>query len=156
MIGPESRLWTTLAANATAAQAAHGLDVRSFTRIETATQVGVSDVEYAIDRFCGWIELKTSSVRKETSKLTLHSPFTTSQWRWLSRHHRPSANQRSWLLVGRLGPRTWTEFLLLTPRPAFVLTQMRVAPLLQEVRELPGVYTFAHALDLLHFIGKET
>ena len=158
MIATESRLWQKLAEAAILVRGDPAevgrLNVRSLSRIETpSTQNGVSDVEYAINRYSGWIELKTSSIKRDESKLTFHAPFTTAQYTWIRTHHLPSYYQRSWLLVGRMGVRTWSEWLLIPPRPALLLTQMRVAPSLLHIREQRGVHSFLTAREVLSFLG---
>ena len=110
MIGTEAALWRAL----------RGARTRRdlLTRVETGeTASGVSDVEYVLrsSGHHGWIELKTFSTDNETRALRLHSPFTFAQASWLLSHHIPERKLVSWLLLGRLGPRTWRELILVPP-----------------------------------------
>ncbi len=110
MIGTERALWRTLSAAS---------DPRDqLTRIETGvTMTGVSDVEYVFRTtgHHGWVELKTFAIERDDRPFTLHSPFTFAQASWLLLHHMPEHKLVSWLLLGRLGPRTWKEFILVPP-----------------------------------------
>ena len=133
MSGTESALWEHLlrAAGRKPAQAF----VKSLARIETgSTRGGVSDVEYVIDRWHGWVELKTASVVREDSLLSLHCPFTLQQYQWLVTHHAPADRMRSWLLIGRMGPRTWLEWFLLPPSASVQFLHVRKPPTLGSVR----------------------
>lgn len=132
MIGTESKLWEALDS--------HAPNESTFTRIETITRLGVSDVEYALKPWHGWIELKTSSSRRN-GRLTLHSAFTLPQAQWLAVHHDPKHHMRSWLLIGFLGPRTWREFMLLPPNAAIHLVHVRKAPSYIMMRGHKGVVT---------------
>lgn len=110
MTGTETALWRALS------KAQQPRDL--FTRIETGGTVGgVSDVEYVLraSGHHGWIELKTFSTDDDTRAIRLHSPFTFPQASWLLAHHMPERKLISWLLLGRLGPRTWRELILVPP-----------------------------------------
>lgn len=132
MIGTESKLWANLQ-NAAEGTACH------MTRIETSTCSGVSDVEYVTDNWHGWVELKTSSAQRETSLFTLHSPYTTAQAQWLLDHHDPTKHLRSWLIVGRTGPRTWKEYVLIPPRHSVICLHIRKASRMLDVFSKQGV-----------------
>lgn len=132
MIGTESKLWENLQ-NAAKGTSCH------MTRIETSTCNGVSDVEYVTDNWHGWIELKTCSIQRDTSLFTLHSPYTTAQAQWLIDHHDPDKNLRSWLLIGRIGSRTWKEYILIPPRQSIVCLHIRKASRATTVFGKPGV-----------------
>ena len=110
MIGTETALWRALRG------ARERRDL--FTRVETGeTASGVSDVEYVLraSGHHGWIELKTFSTERDDRTIRLHSPFTFPQASWLLSHHMPERKLISWLLLGRLGPRTWRELILVPP-----------------------------------------
>jgi hypothetical protein len=121
-----------------------------FTRIETGTALGVSDVEYVTHDWHGWIELKVSLTVGETSRITFGSEFTAEQWNWLTLHHRPKQNLRSWLLIGFGGTARWRSLLLVAPMSAIPFLSLSEAPSLQAIQRRPGVYrarTLAEALD---------
>lgn len=110
MIGTEKALWRALS------NASQPRDL--FTRIETgATAPGVSDVEYVLRDTGqhGWVELKTFATDRDDKSISLHAPFTFAQASWLLSHHMPEHRMYSWLLLGRLGPRTWKELILVPP-----------------------------------------
>lgn len=148
MIGTESKLWETLE------RAAKGTDC-NMNRIETTTRNGVSDVEYVTPKWNGWIELKTSSAMKDSSKLTLHCPYTSWQLQWLLDHDKPTRNLRSWLLIGRIGSRTWKEFLLLPPRLSVACLQFRKVPRIDKLCETKGVIRCADAHEVIHTLKGE-
>lgn len=145
MIGTETKLWQTLHK---AADAAH-----LYTRIETSTAAGVADVEYVAAPWHGWIELKTCAVLRETSRLTLESPYTLAQLGWLLKHHDPAHRLRSWLLVGFRGARTWREWWLLSPRASVALVHVRKAPSVREMRERKGIVYGATAQDVVNAVA---
>lgn len=72
------------------------------TRIETSTALGVSDVEYVIGTYHGWLELKRSTAKLSSSKIALSTDYTTQQYQWLLAHHRPQNNLCSFLVIGRM------------------------------------------------------
>lgn len=111
----EQKLWEKLR------NAAQGVRGERFTRIETSTVDGVSDVEYVTAQWHGWIELKVSHTPTLKPPYVLGSTFTLDQSRWLLEHHRPHRGLRSWLLIGFASTRAsrWREFLLLDARLAF-------------------------------------
>lgn len=152
MIGTETALWKKLA------QAKEQLprgDGYSLTRIETDTALGVSDVEYRTKRFHGWIELKTTSVKRPDSKLILHCPYTLAQYRWLSDHQNTLFYLRSWLLIGRTGPRTWQEWIMIPPEPSVKLLSVRVAPTLRSVLDAESTIRCKDATEVLRQLNKE-
>lgn len=135
MIGTESKLWENLQ------NAARGTPCH-MTRIETSTANGVSDVEYVTENWHGWIELKTCSVQRDTSLFTLHCPYTTAQAQWLIDHHDLGKSLRSWLIVGRIGSRTWKEYILIPPRESVICLHIRKASRLSEVFKKQGVMRY--------------
>lgn len=145
MIGTETKLWKTLSAAAEESQV--------YTRIETSTATGVADVEYVASPWHGWIELKTCEVLRETSRLTLESPYTLAQLGWLLTHHDPAHHLRSWLLVGFRGARTWREWWLLSPRASAALVHVRKAPSVQEMRSRKGIVRAATAQDVVKAVA---
>lgn len=147
MIGTEQKLWQRMRDTAPKAL--------EMTRIETPTRAGVSDVEYVVrGGVHGWIELKTSSTKNESSLLTLHTPLTLQQLTWLLSHHNPKTHLCSWLLIGFLGPRTWRMFMLVPPKHATGLLHMRRAPLLHDLLRRPEVSTFTNVRLMLDFVAK--
>ncbi len=117
MIDTEAKLWAKL----DAATKSRGL----FTRIETSTVAGVSDVEYVMEPWCGWVELKTCNHPRPGKPYSPHSEFTLSQASWLLAHHNTRFYQSSWLLMGVIGPLTWREYILLEPTQALMLLRGR-------------------------------
>jgi hypothetical protein len=142
MIGTESKLWDNLQ------NAAKGTSC-NMTRIETSTCNGVSDVEYVTSNWHGWIELKTSSAQRETSLLNLHTPYTSAQLQWLLDHHDVERHLRSWLVIGRVGVRTWREYLLIPPRESVICMQFRKVSRVIDVQQKHGVIRCATAHDVI-------
>jgi hypothetical protein len=70
----------------------------------------------------------------------LHSPFTPAQSAWLFDHHQPAYNLRSYMLLGVLGSRTWSEFLLLEPKAALLLVAGWRGVTQEEMRKREGVH----------------
>lgn len=92
-----------------------------FTRFENALEVGVSDVEYVLRPWHGWVELKVSATVREASPLRFGHELTAEQCSWLLAHHYPRRYLRSWVLVGMYGRGLgWKGFMLL---PATSTTQ---------------------------------
>lgn len=102
-------------------------------RFEVLTQTGVSDVEYVLCGWHGWIELKVSTTRDEDAPLRFGSPFTVEQCTWLLAHHDPRRFLRSWLLIGFGAGARWRQ-LLLVPAPDSILL-LRPATTLRMLRE---------------------
>lgn len=153
MIGTENKLWDNIG------RAAKGTDC-NMNRIETTTRDGVSDIEYVAQGkrkkvWHGWIELKTSSAQKDSSKLTLHTPYTPAQVQWLLDHDNPEQNMRSWLLIGRVGVRTWKEYLLITPRASVMCMQFREVPRVADVYNKQGVIRCATAHEVIQVLKGE-
>lgn len=147
MMKTEKQLWKSIDREVTGAASLHPGE--RFTRIETATALGVSDVEYVTRDWHGWIELKVSLTVGEASRIALGSSFTAEQWNWLTLHHRPSQNLRSWLLIGFGGAVRWRGLLLVAPMSAIPFLSVSDAPSLQAIQRRPGVYqarTIAEAL----------
>lgn len=129
----ERQLWDTLQRALQRAGYAGGA-----TRFEVTTAEGVSDVEYVLAGWHGWVELKVSPVVRLTSLLRFGSPFTAGQCAWLLAHHNPRRHLRSWLLIGMYDGRgAWAEFMLL-PAPA-TPALLRSSPTLAIVRAATGV-----------------
>lgn len=119
MIGTEKALWRALS------NASGPRDL--LTRVETGmTAGGVSDIEYVFRTtgHHGWLELKTFATDRDDRPISLHTPFTFAQASWLMAHHMPELKMYSWLLLGRLGPRTWKELILVPPDIAAVKLMM--------------------------------
>lgn len=151
MIGTESRLWQMLRDNV----GEHYADAH-FARIESPITPGCSDVHYALQPWTGWIELKTASKPRPHKPLSLHSPLTLAQASWLL-HHRDTQNyQRSWLLIGLLGPRTWRGFLLVAPVPALKLLKVRKGEPFEDFLLRPEVYPLPTIKDVLKRIKRKT
>ena len=132
MIGTESRLWEVLKASVARFPG-------RFTRIESGTVDGISDVEYILPPWHGWIELKTLHWPRKGRPFSLHCPFTLSQCSWLLDHHRPADNLRSWLLLGVVGPRTWARFILIRAPLTTHLLEIRQGPPHEWLLGLDGV-----------------
>lgn len=148
MIGTESKLWENLE------RAAKGTDC-TMNRIETTTRNGVSDVEYVTPEWHGWIELKTSSAQRDNSLLTLHTPYTSQQLQWLLDHDDRDHSLRSWLLIGRVGVRTWKEYLLMTPRASVMCMQFRKVSRVSDVYDKQGVIRCATAHEVIQILKGE-
>jgi len=124
MIGTEKALWRSLS------KASEPRDL--LTRIETGeTASGVSDIEYVFRHTGrhGWVELKTFSTDRNDKPITLHTPFTFGQASWLLAHNIPEQKLFSYLLLGRLGPRTWREMFLVPADIAVTKMMMKRRPL---------------------------
>lgn len=104
------------------------------SRFEVTTQTGVSDVEYVLNGWHGWVELKVSATARDDSPLRLGHALTAEQCAWLLSHHVPMRHLRSWMLIG-LGGRSggWRGFVLL-PAPATPRFLRPVAPSLGGLR----------------------
>lgn len=144
MIGTESKLWALLDSNVSEHyRTAH------FSRIESAITPGCSDIHYAMTPWAGWIELKTASPPREGKALALHSPFTFAQASWLLNNNETADHQRSWMLIGILGARTWKGFVLVQPVPALKLLKVRKGEAFDKFLLRAGVYQEHTMKDVL-------
>ena len=152
MIGTESKLWKRM----TDVNAEGGWTrLRSLDRIESPITPGASDIVYSGRVNSGWIELKTASWPRAGRAFTLHSPFTAAQSTWLLSHHNPAHNQRSYLLLGIIGPRTWREFILFDARTAVALLQGRAGVPHEKLLKRIGVRQFSSMSDLIEALDEE-
>lgn len=125
-------------------------------RVETGmTAAGVSDVEYVLGTWHGWVELKAVLPPRVRKPYTLHTPFTVPQLQWLVRHHIPRQRLRSWLLLGVAGAQTWRELVLLPPPQAVHLLNVRTPVAHEFINGRPGVVRCTGAEDLYHALTKE-
>lgn len=108
MISTEKRLWQVIK------RGAKKHPTHKYTRIETVTVDGVSDVEYSAPPWHGWLELKAANMPGVGRPFRLHSDFTLAQCSWLIAHHTPRNRIRSWMLIGIIGKRTWQGFVLIS------------------------------------------
>lgn len=107
-----------------------------FTRFERALEAGVSDVEYVLRPWHGWVELKVSGTVRAESPLRFGHALTAEQASWLHAHHDPRWWLRSWVLVGLYGGGVtgWRGFLLL-PAPASLQFLRTVQPSVLSLQE---------------------
>jgi hypothetical protein len=122
VISTEQRLWQVVK------KQTDKLPAVTYTRIETGTIDGVSDIEYVAPPWCGWIELKTARMPRAGKPFSLQSDFTLLQCDWLLRHHVLSQRLRSWVLLGVVGQRTWKEFVLFPAPLTTYLLRARKGP----------------------------
>lgn len=129
MTRTEQDLWRVLRSAGDAA----GYPSRALTRFEVITANGVSDVEYVLAPYHGWIELKVSPTQRDDSLLRTGAPFTADQCQWLVSHHAPSHYMRSWLLIGMYSQRAWGDLILVpAPRtPRFMTGELTLAQVRQ-------------------------
>lgn len=152
MIGTESRLWQVME---------HAVSQcykdACFTRVESPITPGCSDVEYTrMGPWKGWIELKTANVPRARRGVRLHSPFTFAQAAWLLTHQNEKTWQRSWLLIGLIGPRTWRSFVLVDPVQALKLLSVRKSEAHEEFFARKGVHMLKSMKEVLLRIRSET
>lgn len=150
MIGTESKLWQLTKSTIER----QGLkDTYRLTRVESgATKAGISDVEYVVPRWHGWVEYKVSSSRA-SGKVILHHAFSLSQWEWLLHHHEPAMRMRSWVLIGFTGVRSWREFMLVPAPAAGLLLHVREAPTFTKLENTAGVEVCDTMVDVIKILG---
>lgn len=136
MNGTEARLWKVLSGAANA----NGYE-DSFTRVESSTVDGISDVEYVIKGkpWHGWIELKTVNMPLMRRPFSLHTPFTLAQMAWLIRHDDHAHYLRSWLMLGVIGARTWKYFVLVPAKLSIYFVNVRKGTPHEILLSMPGV-----------------
>jgi hypothetical protein len=148
MIGTEQRLWKVLKRSADAVKK------DSFTRIETATVDGVSDVEYVLYPWHGWVELKTVTWPRQGKPFSLHTPFTLAQCTWLLNHDNVGLHMRSWLLIGVVGARTWKRFILVPANLSTFLLHVRKAPAHEKLLGMAGIISADNTDDIVYQIRR--
>lgn len=105
-----------------------------FTRIESgATSLGISDIEYVLPPWHGWIELKVCALPFPGRPYSPRSVFTMQQAAWLLAHHQPENCLRSWLLLGVVKDNRWNHFVLFPPPQALRLRDNAKSPLAYEM-----------------------
>lgn len=149
MNGTESKLWRRMAEM----NEALGYPIRSLRRFESPITPGASDVEYVAKKYCGWIELKTCSMPRAERPFTLHCAFTVAQSEWLLSHSMTKC-QRSWLMLGVLGPRTWRRFILVDPENAIALIAGRDGIPHEELLIRSAVRAYDRMEDLLRGLDR--
>lgn len=102
----------------------------AFTRIESPTTLGISDLEYVGRAAHGWVELKVA--RQPSQALVdrvvrLPEPLSVEQSIWLMNHHRPRIHLVSWLLIGLHGDSArWERLVLVDPLVAALVSMGRI------------------------------
>lgn len=151
MADTEQGMWKAL--RDTAANKAGGLV--KLTRIETGdTALGVSDVEYINQTYCGWIENKVLVTSRSTSTFMFNSPFTLQQFQWLVEHHRPKRNILSWLLVGKPKASQGWESWFMLPAPCTHRLLKTLRPTTGEVLHWPEVVVVTTPSEVLQRLAQ--
>lgn len=120
-----------------------------FDRIESPITPGASDTTYVGDGASGWVELKTAKWPRPGKPLRLRCEFSIGQAQWLVSHHKPTINLHSYLLIGIIGPATWSRFLLCDAHAALMFMEGRERRPLDKVLNHKGIYNFAFITDVL-------
>lgn len=148
--------------NALRVTAAARREVKSLTRVESAaTRIGITDAEYVVGGWHGWLEFKVCTTQRDTARMAFGHEFTWEQAQWLLDHHDPAVRLRSWLVIGHPGAQQWREWWVLTAPSALRVVTVGSPlglPKLQHMRALAaeprksGVFIVAtpgRVLDLL-------
>lgn len=127
------------------------------TRIESGgTQTGISDIEYVLAPWHGWIEMKVAYVPARKNKpLRFRHPLQYDQLGWLIKHHKPGNYLRSWVLVGLASLRAveWRGFLLVAPPQAVHILEGREKPY-EDLIESGAVKLFVTAESVINWMKE--
>lgn len=117
-------------------------EVKSFARVESAaTRTGITDAEYVVGGWHGWLEFKVCTTQRDTARVAFGHEFTWAQAQWLLDHHDPAVHLRSWLIIGHPGPARWREWWAVTAPSALRLVTLTPSPRLPTLSHVRALAT---------------